>query len=266
MNTRVIILAQGEQKRLPNLAIAKQMLPLPACDGTPILYRTLRQLWHLMGGIGVDAEHDHEVVVVAWYPLMEQLIRTPVIVKQLFHPSGAAADWKFSPKVDSLADPGNSSLKGIARYLRNIDANRADRTVVLLGDVVYSWNCLYALLRSFTDEPPPPLRFVGTSDISPSGGELWGIAWHKDAHDLMETALYNALEKHPPFTDYQPGQLRRWMWAMHPKFETTNKYVRIDDYTIDIDVPAHVEAIGAISVAAAADDADATLRHPVKCA
>lgn len=248
--THVIILAQGRQTRLPALPVAKQLLPLPACNGTPILYRTMRQLWHLLPGVKTL---DDRVTVVSWLPVMERLQFEAVTIGD---------DARYFPEVDTLSDPGNSSLKGIARYLEQrtsaVDRSeerwgwrpRHDRTVVLLGDVVYSWACLRAILSD-----RELFAFCGTSDISPSGGELWGVSWAIGQESLMRAALEVALKKHPPFTDYQPGQMRRWMWAIHPEFQTTRSYTAIDDYTRDIDLPEHVDGIPALSALAAADDA-----------
>jgi hypothetical protein len=250
MTTHIIILAQGRQTRLPALPVAKQLLPLPACNGTPILYRTMRQIWHLLPGVKTL---DDRVIAVSWLPVMERLQREAVVI---------GGDERYYPNVDTLSDPGNSSLKGIARYLEKL-TREADvcqkrfgatltfeRTVVLLGDVVYSWACLQAILFKKT-----PLTFCGTSDISPSGGELWGIAWSNGQQAVMTAALEVALAKHPPFAEYQPGQLRRWMWAIHPEFQTTARYAAIDDYTRDIDLPEHVEQLPRLSELAAADDA-----------
>lgn len=264
-STHVIILAQGQQKRLPMLPVAKQMLPLPACNDTPILHRTLRQLWHLLGGINVSDQQSDTITVVAWYPLVEQLNSRSVIIPSWPNPDGTTGEWRFYPATDTLPDPGNSSLKGIARFLA-ADADRRsrrwalrgqqppdrpeyDRTVVLLGDVVYSWACLDAI---FADRR---IVFAGTSDISPSGGELWGLAWKADAEELMMSSLVFALAKHPPFDDtYQPGQMRRWMWSVHPELQKTERYAAIDDYTRDIDLPEHLDLLPALSEAAHADD------------
>lgn len=252
MTTEVIILAQGRQERMGSAITGpKHLLPLPACNGAPILARTLGQLWLGANGWGLE----DLITIVTWPEVIAALSKSPP-------PPFVKATLGFT----SLLDPGNSSLKGIHRYLESqaliAGAPRPDRTVVLLGDVVYSWRCLEAI---FADFPMPPLgnpagsryvRFVGTADISPSGGELWGVAWMRADHDAMMDALERALDKHPPFDDtYQPGQLRRWMWALHPAYQTTPRYSTVDDYSKDIDTPADLELIEALSRAAAEDDA-----------
>ncbi len=287
MNTHVIILAQGSQKRLGDLPVAKQMLPLPACGGTPILYRTLRQLWHVMGGVHIHADRSDRVTVVTWPLLVDKLRLTTVDIPMTLTGVGGkpveprSIEWRFTPSTDTLDDPGNSSLKGISRFLEVEAARRArrwaltpqvvppdhpewDRTVVLLGDVVYSWACLRAIFAPFREDPRGfmtefgatigDFRFVGTSDISPSGGELWGIAWPGRADIIMKMGLKRALDAHPPFAEYQPGQLRRWMWAMSRTFQTSTLYSAVDDYTRDIDTPEHVLMLPELSKAAAADD------------
>src|SRR5262245_64258905 len=59
--------------------------------------------------------------------------------------------WRTSlPNFVTLCAPGNSSLKGASGYLElrpqlPADGDDDRRTVVLLGDVVYSWACLQAI-------------------------------------------------------------------------------------------------------------------------
>lgn len=235
MQTHVIILAQGTQRRMGEGAMPKQLLPLPACDGAPILGRTLRQLHHL---------DQNLITLVTWHEIASQI----------------AAYSTSALDVCSLAIPGNSSLKGIHRYLDNqaliVGAPKADRTVVLLGDVVYSWHCLGAIFADASNPNGAPIVFVGTSNIGPGGGELWGVAWNKDGDAVMLAALEHALAKHPPFSEYQPGQLRRWMWSIHPSFQLTSRYRRIDDYTMDVDLPEHIDLLVDVSERAAADDFD----------
>jgi hypothetical protein len=240
MHTHVIVLAQGRQERMGDSTggLPKQLLPLPACGGQPILLRTIHQLGRLLH------RDDTRITLVSWHEVISRVL---------------PAQAPIEPEGVSLLDPGNSSLKGIQRYLDQLaliaGAPRADRTVVLLGDVVYSWMCLEAILADVSNPNGAPIAFCGTKNISPSGGELWGIAWGRDADFVMEGALAIALEKHPPFHDtYQPGQLRRWMWSIHPSFQTTSRYRPIDDYTMDVDLPAHVAQLDGASSVANFDD------------
>ena len=252
----VIVLAQGQQKRLPELTHPKHLLRLPRCGGATILERTLRQVWTI-------TPDDTQVTVVgweshrAWVDGLQGATTPPV--------------WASDLRTVQLRDPGNSSLKGVWRFLDDVGltvglANPAKTTVVLLGDVVYSWDCINALLIYPTH--PSSYRFVGTSDLSASGGEIWGINWDGDSHRTMVRHLANALRKHPPFSEYQPGQLRRWLWetadSLPGGFLTyahvveqrtaSGHYIPCDDYTRDIDVPEHVDALPELSELAAQDD------------
>jgi hypothetical protein len=243
--TEVIILAQGTQSRLGHAHGLKQLLPLPACDGIPIMGRTVLQC--------LEFTWMEHVQIVSW-PEVEEMM------------SSTMPGWAM-PSVVTLSDPGNSALKGIARYLESKHRSaRGDlpglgcaRTVVLLGDVVYSWACLETLFLASRD-----WGFVGTPDLSGSGGELWGIAWSHDAEACMIVSLRDALLRHPPFEeDYQPGQLRRWISGSRcgditthvEELRRTGHYVDISDYTHDIDVPDHLAMLPWLSESAATDDA-----------
>lgn len=241
MSTEVIILAQGAQPRLGNHHGPRQLLFLPAC-GVPILYRTIRQCYHLL-------DHLSWPTVVTW-PEVAAVSRSWNV--QCCNGVVAAAHH-------TLPDPGNSALKGIARYLelREQQGRRYQRTIVLLGDVVYSWACLEALWEK-------DRGFVGTSNLSLSKGELWGVAWSRRYEDWMMTQLRDALLRHPPFDDeHEPHQLRRWIsgcqrgdMADHVvKLRWTGNYTDIEDYTHDIDIPHDLVLLPELSTAAAADDA-----------
>ena len=276
MHTRVIILAQGEQKRLPNLIEPKQMLRLPACNNTPILYRTIAQVAKFCPVLEPHTwDRAWQVTVVSWFPLSEQIMRDKL-------PVAVPRDRAMSMDTATLPDPGNSSLKGLSRYLTQMTAAgypEPPRTIVLLGDVIYSWACMKALMAVGADIPgtrSPPSRFVGTSDLSESGGELWGFAWtHGSAARSVHECIVRAMNRHPSFQAYQPGQLRRILWeTMGPSVAGLSVaewkrvvadvaengpralpwYQAIDDYTMDIDVPKHLEALHELSDKASADD------------
>jgi hypothetical protein len=281
--THVIILAQGNQSRLPGLIAPKQMVPLPACGDVPVLARTCRLIFEILGQpreatlqsafpddprpVPVGLVSDR-VTIVTWAPLVEHLIR---------HGMPIGGKMLFTPHAEGLLDPGNSSLKGIARYLEVASAGRAkwgfDRTVVLLGDVIYSWRCLEALLLPRV----APIVFVGTSDLSESDGELWGIAWNERdpaAVAFLNNALQGALARTPPFKAYQPGQLRQWLFQLERAIGGAKVdglpgttvmsgsevgalvYQRIDDYTDDIDTPEDLANVPHVAARAALDDAE----------
>lgn len=249
----VIILAQGEQTRLPELRTPKHLLRLPACGDAHILDRTLCQLAMLL---------DEPLVTVVCGGALR------------YHVEASARHevYKRTGKIVAidayeLGSPGNSSLRGIARYLGGGtgDLSRGPTVladdlieVVLLGDVVYSWRCLETIL--FTSMPPG-VRFVGTSDLSRSGGELWGISWQQAWRGLAMQMLGDALEQHPPFAAYQCGQLRRWLWAFDAELHrrtlkdfAANYYTAVDDYTDDVDIPADIRALPDTALLAAEDD------------
>lgn len=245
----VIILAQGQQTRLPELGHPKQLLALPRAGGVQILARTLVILRELSPWANV----------------------TVVAKNELAASIATSCYWESH----ELADPGNSSLKGVSRYLdhrrdlMNLGALEFEpsMTTVLLGDVVYSWDCLATLLLT---PGPAGLAFVGTSDLSESAGEIWGIQWLPSADAAMTDWLKRALRRHPPFPAYQCGQLRQWLFtarrAMQDELRSVERgnaavpFVAIDDYTKDFDVPADLELLEDVSRAAADDDAQHGLR------
>jgi hypothetical protein len=235
MSTEIIILAQGTQQRLGMQHGYKQLLPLPACGGVSLIARTLRQVTTLFV--------EPAIAIVGWESLCRDLRLE-----------------RYTASFHELANPGNSSLKGVARYLETQPVDRGhERTIVLLGDVVYSWECLVTLMAMTT-----AFGFAGTRDLGPSAGELWGVAWGAAYGDRMQADLRDALLRHPPFEDeYQPGQLRRWIvgWrrgdlAAHVQtLRRRGAYRDVDDYTMDVDLPHHIPALGPASIAAAEDDA-----------
>lgn len=258
--THVIVLAQGEQSRLPNLlGYPKQALRLPACGYVPIITRTLRQV-AMISGI-----RPTRITVVA----------TPVLQGCIdLRPELTGVDPNIVDYIQ-LAAPGNSSLKGIARYLEGTaygtDQERdPQRVIVLLGDVVYSWRCLQELIGP-AGEGHRNHYFVGSSDLSPAAGELWGLGWERSSAPAMLTGLSEALGHHPPFEDYQPGQLRRWLWEMGRGHASSpyamtppGMYITVDDYTRDIDVPEHVEMIAKISESAREEDLEYGVHWPAQ--
>lgn len=240
-SVEVIILAQGNQTRLRGLSGYKQMQPLPSCGGAPILARTLQQLCRIVN-------ERSTITMVAWPGLGQFELR------------GQSGESAPEYRHVTLPSPGNSSLKGISRYLElRGERHTFSSTLVLLGDVVYSWACLDAIARS-----AGTWGFVGTSDLNGSRGELWGVAWDRDYETQMMSLLADAMLRHPPFDDdYQPGQMRRWISGFRrgdladhrDQLAASVHYRSIDDYTRDIDLPSHVSMLPALSMSAAADDA-----------
>lgn len=292
MNTRVIILAQGTQKRMIGVKQAKQLLALPAhaachAPNAQIMGRTIMQVVKLLTGDAKDvvgAHHrwnDQQLTVVGW-PATEfglEPVRVPCHEHEL----------TCYPRFVHLDNPGNSSLLGIHRYLqleqdvslstppgvpivitKMKQTDAYPRTVVLLGDVVYSWKCLETLLR-----PPVAhnVTFAGTSDLGPGGGEIWGASWYREADHLMTSALRTALgasSKADPSV-YQPGQLRHWLWTLDRLLcdgglgslgKPRAWYVPVDDYTMDVDLIEHLVDLARASLEAYAEDKS---RGMVRC-
>lgn len=267
MKTHVIILAQGNQSRLPRLRTPKQLLPLPACGGMSILDRTINQISQL----AERDQNDVSILVVAGEQIRSHLGGGN---RTIWEHEAAGETYRITDNmrasdpttlaVMTLEKPGNSSLKGIAKVLSIAMAIQSqvdtDLMVILLGDVIYSWHCLEVLMAS----ADVGRAFVGTSDLSASGGEIWGVRWKTSLPTSMLFALEQALASHPPFFEYQPGQLRRWLFALEGKprelvaFDESPwpSFIAVDDYTRDVDVPSHLEMIPEISHHAALDDAD----------
>lgn len=256
MSTSVVILAQGDQKRLPDLRIPKQLLALPACGKTPILDRTLRMVYEIASVHPMVVGWPHFVDHYTIHPVRATPRRTP---RELLI-NGMAT---VRPIVVTLEKPGNSSIKGIYQVFQQYKP-RTDRVVVLLGDVIYQWSVLEELLGVGPGVTGRDVIFSVSDNLSPSGGELWGIAWNKiAAPDIME-ALTNAHRKQPYNNDvYQNGQMRLWLWDLEAGTHAlpgrcrhvTDAYN--GDYITDIDLPAHAtpEFLIPLSELAAADDA-----------
>jgi hypothetical protein len=139
---------------------------------------------------------------------------------------------------------------------------RPDRVVVLFGDVVYSHHTLKWLVdpKLLGVNDPANARFVVSDDLSQSAGEVWGVRWEVKDSTVMRDALRNALMKHPPFSEYQPGQMRQWMF--HAQQITPYvagswgvlSIVRSEDYTMDVDTPKDIPLLKAISARVWQDD------------
>ena len=256
--THIIVFAQGPElegspkpwMRLPGTGPAS----VARGPGTPIIMRTITQIYRMadLNSAPRAALRDD----------ITPISLTVVCAAPLHHLLAAEGDRLIG--THTLTEPGNSTLDGIDRYLRfrfarpSPYAGAHERIVVLLGDVVYSWNCLHALLCS-----PCPISFVGTSDLSPSRGHLWGVTWETEHHAILLSTLEAALAKHPPVAAYRPKQFRQWFFAGQAddriasgaKDRSVLDYVTaqavmvdhiyqfVDDYTQDIDVPTHLELL-----------------------
>lgn len=232
LDTEVVILAQDAGTQFGYGLTPRHLSRLPACDGYSIIARTIAQVRRL----------------TTWWPTV---ITWDFIQSEIAHDSGLACV--------QLEDPGNSALKGVARYLelRAQQGRRYERTIVLLGDVVYSWACLKSIW-----EMSGAFGFVGTKDLSLEKGDLWGVAWCRLHEERMLAQLRDALLRHPLGDEHCPSQLRRWITGWQrgrledhvARMRRVDAYIDIDDYTHDIDVPMDLVMLPDLSQAAAADD------------
>lgn len=228
---RVVILCQGKQTRMEGLSHPKQLLGLhcPKNGRTiTILERTCRQVRHHMGP-------DVHITVVA-----DQVKFASAI--------------DYCDRVVDLVNPGNSSLKGLHRYLASGYAagHRDDATLVLLGDVVYSNGDMGLITTSELSA----LSFLTTHDLSPSDGELFAVWWPARDHRVVMDTLDDAMQKHPPFHDtYQPGQMRRLLWAARERSDRRNMYqFNSYAYTRDFDTTEQLIHLASIADSAWVDD------------
>lgn len=262
MTTNVIILCQGQQQRLPELGIPKQLLGLEPTIPARLLDRTL-----IMVGSMLTPADTITIIGGSYF-------------RNRYTGSSSWRDPRGDKtlNVHELATPGNSSLKGVAAALHDRqymlgdpqspfgDFTKTTRTILLLGDVLYSWACLAPIIEF--DRHKAGCLFVGSHDLSPSAGELWGIGWKfgersrhspADTNTRMKDGLQRALAKHPPFADtYQCGQLRRWYWEMNEgRTRPASHYLSVDDYTMDVDLPEHIAKLAEHAKLAREDD----IRH-----
>lgn len=269
IHTQFIILAQGSQSRMGDFIYPKQLLPLAAhtaagVANVTIIERTIAMIVKRIVGDATSFEtarricDPHALVVVgdARFERIDAAIPVP----------GATDYFTVAPATFTLDDPGNSSLKGLHRVLQYARdparrTRQPQRTVVLFGDVLYSWACLGALLNEDLANP----IFVGTSDLGAGGGELWGLAWKAEDDKLMDAAMDLALKSHSVFDDtYQPGQMRHLLWGLDRVLtarvdvmgghESRPWWFTCDDYTMDVDLPEHLLQLAAASFNAIEDD------------
>jgi hypothetical protein len=291
-------MCHGEQSRLRDLKIPKQLLPLPLCN-TTILGRTLAMLTgtdevgeivvigdrrfaqHLFGKVSCDPApfllSDWRTATAGKWINAEAEITSRTIRR----PRGMGG---IGLEIVSMVSPGNSVIRGLrairaylamTRVTEDDDAELYDRTVILLGDVVYSRRCLAALVPKICNDE---MWFVVSPDLTASTGEVFGCSY--DREGTAEFLSILDAVPHPPFTDtYQPGQLRRLLWerqrrqleaafvrqgvpagvaavarqASHSPAAGCCSVMDDDDYTCDFDTVDDLEHLGRADVAAFRD-------------
>lgn len=265
----VIILAQGQQTRLPGLPIAKHLLEIPE-TGERILDRTLRlvsEIWPaapitLIAPLTTAAAVSTRGSVSATVSLDDMQVSLARITD---HRPGAFHEpaWRGARLIDvvTLADPGNHAVAGLQRYLRQ-RAFVDDQTAVLLGDVIYSRKALKAILTGTAPEADPAfdgVTFVGTLDLTGGGGELFGIRVSTKCRDVL---LAEVPKSSSAFTAYQPGRLRELLWELQKRARISwdlrvhrrAPYIPIGDFTTDIDTPEDVAMLPEIGRLVAAEN------------
>jgi hypothetical protein len=266
MKVRVIILAQGTQQRFTGLKIPKQLLELDGLGTKTILDRTLFQLCFMPGEVHCTVVCDGALRAHV-EPLCRDGRMSAEAPGHLKLTNLASTATLIAMDVHTLPDPGNSSLKGLQRFLRDDTASlSADAIVVLLGDVVYSWSALRALWQC-----PTPLAFACTPNISPGAGELFGIV--ATSPGQLMAAVDVAMERHSPKQvdkTYQPGMLRLVLFAIDKMHQWMGDsptalgdhaladrpwFISIDDFSRDFDKPSDLEQMPATARAAREDDA-----------
>lgn len=241
----IIILAQGPEQRLGPRMVSRQYLPLPACGNIPILCRTVRQVWNTFQGIPMIATWDRQrgQADMRW---------------SVGGAPPGSHDITVTPQYFDLISPGTSALRGLSRYL-GLRRSVCDRTVVLLGDIVYSWACLHAIDQISRCQG---VGFVGTSNLSEDTGNLWGAGWSRRHEPSALSDLNDTLLRHPALDDkHQPGQFRRWItaWTRGKMVDhihharRVGRYTDVDDYTRDI-TPDDIGKLPDISLSAQLDD------------
>lgn len=241
----VVIMAQGQQSRLSSLGIPKQLLPLPLCGAT-VMTRTIRQVRTLSAG------------------------RIAVICTPATDAAAARHDLLWAQRRVVL-QPGNSTIRGLQQVAEAAPDVLEGDVVVLLGDVCYSNSALQHLL----ERPGREVLFVGSPDLSRGGGELYGVSWAASASGVMHKMIAEAAV--PPGDKYQPGQLRRLLWAYQAHWCLNTPAVRrrgatrgeeaqqqpmkdatwwqpVNDYTRDFDTQDDLRRLGDADVEAFLDD------------
>ena len=219
----ILIMCQGQQRRLPDLKHPKHLLKV---GDEMIVARTLRLIDQCRTAqYGLDGHDQYDSVSV-------------------LGPNGLARCGV--PFVLELAEPGLCVVEGLiaaSRYFGIVGR----RTIVLLGDVVWSRAALEAVLADRR-----PIMFAGTPDLTASTGEVFALAFDdpERVENLCRTCPCRVDgARRRLFAKQQGGHLRRLLWwtqdhfRLRPPHRQTwhpDVYLPITDWTDDIDTPADV--------------------------
>ncbi len=262
----VFIMCQGDQKRLRGaIDCPKQLLRLEhrseskglrEFTSIAILDRTLEMVVKMLAPPPEGRWADHRITIVGGdrfgihFELGITKIQTDGTLSYVQFVTSSGVGGIVQTGLLTLREPGNSSNKGIVQALSWATTNPLamigypPRAVVLLGDVVYSWDALASLFAPLP-EGGHDIRFTGTPDLSPSEGEIFGIALGYDWHTGHDSALDHLKAANGGLI--RPGG---GVAIDSPIFHST----AIGDYTDDIDVPEDLKNLPELATSAHMDD------------
>src|SRR5262245_14331375 len=229
---KILVMAQGQQRRLDGvLSFPKHFVDIL---GEPLIARTLRLLrQHAPDDITVIAPSTS-----AWEELCA----------------------RHRARLYTQPDPGICILDGIHNTRGLWDPS--ERTVILLGDVVYSRAALRTILADSR-----PIGFAGR----PTGsritlcphGELFGLGFEPIARDRITGWLDDAMFRHHETYPERIGLL----WGLYHQLAGGRRvrpdlFSTIDDYTDDIDDARDLASLPFLLDALRAEEGDAPAGPP----
>lgn len=249
----ILLMAQGQQRRLPDLKHPKHLL---AVGGEPILVRTLRMLRDSTPGPWTRMDKDSVTIV------------------------GNASDFSratVAAGLEGLVDIIPNNEPG-ACIVDGMIASRASwgydlgRTLILLGDVVWSWAALEQVLAD-----KRPIVFAGTPVLTAAEGEVFALAFDdpEELHRLCITCPCRVDgSRARSFMKAQGGHMRRLLWwtqeckklrlpARSKQTWHPDVYLPIEDWTDDVDTPADVARLPELARLAELDERQRAARAAV---
>lgn len=225
----LVVMCQGQQRRLPDLKHPKHLLPV---GGEPILERTLRLLQDMEPTLPVDVVGS----CIDFMPLTR----------------------KYAPNafMAPLEEAGNCIVDGI--LAAQASWSPRGRTLVLLGDVVWSRSALADVLFEVRRRP---VVFAGTPVLTAAEGEVFALGFDdpQDVENLCRTCPCRMDgSRSRVFSKAQGGHLRRLLWwyqdrdrnRLRPPYGQSwhpDCYLPITDWTMDVDTQADVERLPEIA-------------------
>jgi hypothetical protein len=205
------------------------------------------------------APRDSRILVVGGDVIQRAVLPYPGSVVDDKPPGRLATGAQIG--VLTLTVPGNSALAGLQQVLPIGGPYSERRSIVLLGDVIYSRDAMGKILHSDQE-----MVFVGTPNLAADAGEIFAVAWGPAQAARVKHMIDQSCFEAPRFSAYQPGQLRRILWKAigyvpEPKhfgsYLIAEKcFLPIDDWTMDIDTPADLGKIDQIDRYAMVEERD----------